>query len=238
MAALRYRRIVLKLSGEALKGDRGHGLDGPATAAAAARVAELRRMGVQPAVVIGAGNLLRGGRQEGMEIDRLTGDYMGMLGTIINALALRAALDRLGVRARVLSAIPVPQTAEAYGAPAARRALEDGEVVLLAGGTGLPYFTTDTAAALRAAELSADALVKATKVDGVYSADPRKNPRAARFARLTFDEALRRNLQVMDGAAFALCREAGIPILVVDFSDPQSVRRAVRGGNAGTVIHR
>jgi len=231
-----YRRVVLKLSGEVLAGPRGWGLDPAAVAAVAAEVRAVRDLGVQVGVVIGGGNIFRGGRPGDTGIDRATGDAMGMLATVINALALQSRLEASGVPTRLQTAFEVRPFAEPYIRRRALRHLERGRVVLFAGGTGSPYFSTDTAAALRAAEIGADALLKGTKVDGVYDRDPARDPRAVRFDRLTHREALARDLRVMDAAAFALCLENRLPIAVFALGVPGNARRICRGEAVGTLV--
>lgn len=232
-----YRRIVLKLSGEVL-GNRtaGECIDPAIVATVARRIQRLHTLGVQVAIVLGGGNIFRGTQGESRGIARTSGDYMGMLSTIINGLALQNAIERLGVATRLQTAIEMPQVAEPYIQRRALRHLEKGRVVIFAGGTGNPYFSTDTAAALRASEIGADVLLKATKVDGVYSADPKKNPLAVRFTVLSHQDALRQRLQVMDSAAFALCMDNRIPIIVFDFYDDSALERIVYGEQVGTLV--
>lgn len=232
-----YRRILLKLSGEVL-GNRSAGecIDPEIVGIVARRIQRLSAMGVQVAVVLGGGNIFRGTQGELRGIARTSGDYMGMLSTIINGLALQNAIERLGVETRLQTAIEMPQVAEPYIQRRALRHFEKGRILIFAGGTGNPYFSTDTAAALRASEIGADVLLKATKVDGVYSADPRKNPAATRYDILTYQEALQRRLQVMDSAAFALCMDNHIPIVVFDFFDESALDRIVHGERLGTLV--
>jgi len=237
MPTLHYNRILLKLSGEALAPrDGGRGVDPKAAEVLAERIGEVHRLGVQVAVVIGAGNLWRGaeGLQRGM--DRATADYMGMLATMMNALALMDAIERAGIPTRVQSAIEMRSVAEPYIRRRAIRHLEKGRVVILGGGTGNPYFSTDTAAALRAMEIGADVLIKATKVDGVYEADPKTHPNARRFDRLSYIEALNRRLQVMDATALSLCMDNEMPILVLNLWDESALRRALYGEPVGTLV--
>ena len=225
--ALKYKRILLKLSGEVLKGSSDSCHDETILAEVAKRLAELVALGAEVGVVIGGGNIFRGltGARNGT--DRVLGDTMGMLATVINALAVQNALERIGVPAVTMTARPMPQVAQPF----------DAREALFAGGTGNPFFSTDSGAALRAAEIGADALLKATKVDGVYSADPAKDPTATRYEALTYQEALAKDLHVMDAAAFALCRDNGIPIVVFDFHAPDSLRRVVCGEpGLGTVV--
>ncbi len=234
---VKYRRILLKLSGEVLKGTSPACHDPQVLGDVAARVAELTRLGAQVGIVIGGGNIFRGLAGARAGTDRVLGDTMGMLATVINALAVQNALERQGVPALTMTAQPMPQVAPLFDARQACRLLADGTVLLFAGGTGNPFFSTDSGAALRAAEIGADALLKATKVDGVYSADPAKDPAATRYDTLTYEEALAKRLNVMDAAAFALCRDNGIPIVVFDFHAPDALRRAVRGEPGfGTVV--
>ncbi len=231
-----YRRVLLKLGGEALAGSQGFGIDPVRADAVAAKVLEVKSLGIQVAIVIGAGNLWRGrvGIERGME--RATADYMGMLGTVINSLALMDALERAGVVTRVMSAVEMRAVAEPYIQRRAIRHLEKGRVVIMGGGTGNPYFSTDTAAALRAMEISADIVIKATKVDGVYDSDPEKVPNAKRFDRLTYIDALNRRLQVMDSTAISLCMDNNLPIMVLDMWQPESLVQAVMGKPVGTII--
>jgi uridylate kinase len=236
MAEPVYKRILLKLGGEALAGPQGFGIDPQRADAVAAKVREVRDRGVQVAVVIGAGNLWRGreGIQRGME--RATADYMGMLGTVMNSMALMDALERGGTVTRVMSAVEMRAVAEPYIRRRAIRHLEKDRVVILGGGTGNPYFSTDTAAALRAMEIGANIVIKATKVDGVYDSDPEKDPVAKRFRRLTYIEALNRRLQFMDSTAISLCMDNALPILVLDLWQPDSLTNAISGREVGTII--
>lgn len=233
---LKYKRILLKLSGEALAGPQGYGIDPLEAEHLAERVADVRNMGVDVAIVIGAGNLWRGrtGIQRGM--DRATADYMGMLATVMNALALMDAMERTGLVTRVQSAVEMHAVAEPYIRRRAIRHLEKGRVVILGAGTGNPYFSTDTAAALRAMEIGADVVIKATKVDGVYDSDPLKNPAAVKFTRLTYMETINRRLQVMDSTAVSLCMDNHLPILVLNLWQPESLRKAVLGEEVGTLV--
>lgn len=232
----RYNRILLKLGGEALAGPEGFGIDPSRAEAVAVEVERVRALGVQVALVIGAGNLWRGreGITRGME--RATADYMGMLGTVMNAMALMDALERLGIVTRVMSAIEMRAVAEPYIRRRAIRHLEKDRVIILGGGTGNPYFSTDTAAALRAMEIDAEILIKATKVDGVYDDDPQKNPDAKRFDKLSYIEALNRRLQVIDSTALSLCMDNRMPILVLNMWQPDALIHAVRGEQVGTRI--
>jgi uridylate kinase len=236
MANLKYRRILLKLSGESLAGQDGFGIDPLQAEAIARRVKEVHDLGVEIAIVIGAGNLWRG--KQGLErgMDRATADYMGMLATVMNAMALMDALERMKVFTRVQSAIEMRAVAEPYIRRRAIRHLEKERVVIFGAGTGNPFFSTDTAAALRAVEIDADVLIKATKVDGVYDADPEKNPSAKKFDHLTYIDVLNLRLEVMDSTAISLCMDNSLPILVVNLWDPQALDKAVRGEKMGTLV--
>jgi uridylate kinase len=231
-----YKRILLKLGGEALAGPQGSGIDPQRADEVAAKVREVRDQGVQVAIVIGAGNLWRGreGILRGME--RATADYMGMLATVMNSMALMDALERGGTVTRVMSAVEMRAVAEPYIRRRAIRHLEKDRVVILGGGTGNPYFSTDTAAALRAMEIGANIVIKATKVDGVYDSDPQKDPNARRFSRLTYIDALNRRLQFMDSTAISLCMDNALPILVLDMWQPDALTHAVTGREIGTII--
>ena len=231
-----YRRIVLKLSGEALAGSQGYGIDPPVLDRIAAEMREVVGLGVQVAVVIGGGNIFRGVAASAGGMDRATADYMGMLATIINALALQNALEKADLQTRVLSAIEMRAVAEPYIRRRAIRHLEKGRVVIFAAGTGNPFFTTDTAGALRAIEIGADAIMKATKVDGVYSADPAKVANAQRFARMTYKDVLSRGLQVMDSTAISLCMDNGLPIIVFDLTRSGNIKRIVLGEAVGSIV--
>ena len=232
----KYRRILLKLSGEALAGEGGAGISAEAVHDMAEQIREVRDLGVQVVVVMGGGNIFRGlpGSERG--IDRATGDYMGMLATVINSLALQDALEKIGVPTRVQSAITMSQVAEPFIRRRAVRHLEKDRVVIFGGGTGNPFFSTDTAAALRANEIGADVILKATKVDGIYDSDPKKNPKAKRYARISYLEALQRQLKVMDSTAFSLCMDNKMPIIVFDFFRPHNLRRVVIGDEVGTLV--
>ncbi len=236
MASPKYRRILLKLGGESLAGEGGHGIDPVEAAGIAAKVKSVRDLGVEVALVIGGGNLWRGveGIQSGME--RATADYIGMIGTVMNALALQDALERVGIVTRALSAIEMRAVAEPYIRRRAIRHLEKGRVIIFAGGTGNPYFTTDTAAALRAVEIDADVVVKATKVDGVYDDDPKKNPAARKFNTIRYIEALNRQLKVLDSTALSLCMDNKLPILVLNLWQGDDLNRAILGETVGTLI--
>jgi uridylate kinase len=232
-----YQRVLLKLSGEAL-GDpeKGHGIDPDAVASIARQVAGVARLGVETAVVVGGGNILRGATFSETGKHRASADYMGMLGTVINALALSNAIEEEGVETRVMSALDIHQVSEPFVRRRALAHLAKNRVVILAGGTGNPFFTTDTAAALRSAELGCDVLLKATKVDGVYSADPKRDPEARRFEQLTYMEVLEKRLAVMDGTAITLCMENHLPVVVFDLFVEGNIERAVRGESLGTTI--
>jgi uridylate kinase len=236
MAELKYKRILLKLSGEALGGESGFGISVHEAESIASRIKEVREMGVDVAVVIGAGNLWRG--KQGLErgMDRSTADYMGMLATVMNAMALMDALERHQVLTRVMSAIEMRAIAEPYIRRRAIRHLEKGRVVIFGAGTGNPFFSTDTAAALRATEIDAQVVIKATKVDGVYDSDPKKNPNAKKFDQLSYIEVLNRRLQVMDSTAISLCMENNLPILVLNLWDPTALLGALRGESVGTLV--
>ena len=231
-----YRRIVLKLSGEALAGSQGFGIDPPVLDRIGEEVREVTDLGVQLAIVIGGGNIFRGVAASAAGMDRATADYMGMLATIINALALQDALEKAGVQTRVLSAIEMRAVAEPYIRRRAIRHLEKGRVVIFAAGTGNPFFTTDTAGALRAVEIGADAIIKATKVDGVYSADPKRDPAARRLERLTYIEVLNRGLGVMDTTAISLCMDNKLPIVVFDLMQAGNIKRIVLGEPVGSIV--
>ena len=234
---VKYHRILLKLSGEVL-GSRTSGdcIDLAIVADVARRVKAVSAFGVQVAIVLGGGNIFRGIKGESRGIARTSGDYMGMLATIINGLALQNALEQIGEQTRLQTAIEMPKVAEGFVQRRALRHLEKGRIVIFAGGMGNPYFSTDTAAALRASEIGAELLVKATKVDGVYSDNPQTNPKARRYTVLGYQEALERRLQVMDSAAFALCMDNRVPIIVCDFFDQDALARAVRGEPVGTLV--
>jgi uridylate kinase len=232
-----YRRILLKLSGEALMGDDSYGINRAVIDRIVAEVAEVTRLGVEVAIVIGGGNIFRGVAPGAAGMDRATADYMGMLATLMNALALQDALRRAGVESRVQSALRIDQVAEPYIRGRALRHLEEGKVVIFAAGTGNPFFTTDTAAALRGREMGVDIVLKATKVDGVYTSDPKKDPAAIRYADLTFDEAIVRNLKVMDATALALCRDQNMLLKVFSIFVPGALKRVVLGSVEGTLVH-
>ena len=233
---MKYQRVLLKLSGEALSGDRGFGIDPPVVDALTEELKQLHAMGVQLGVVVGGGNIIRGTVASKQGMDRVNADYMGMLATVINAMALQDMLERKGVPTRVLTAIRMEKLAEPYIRRRALRHLEKGRVVLFAGGTGNPYFSTDTAAVLRAIEIGAEIVIKATKVRGVYSADPASDPDAEFIPDISFREVVARDLRVMDGAAVSLCRENDLPIIVLNLDERGAVRRAVGGVQVGTLV--
>ncbi len=232
----KFKRILLKLSGEALGGTAGVGISAEAVQNMAEQICEVRALGVQVVVVVGGGNIFRGLSGSKRGIERATGDYMGMLATIINSLALQDALEKLGAPTRVQSAIAMSQIAESFIRRRAVRHLEKDRVVIFGGGTGNPYFSTDTAAALRANEIGAEVILKATKVDGIYDSDPKKNPKAKRFEQITYIDALQRRLQVMDSTAFSLCLDNKMPIIVFDFFRPHNLKRVVLGEKVGTLV--
>ena len=232
-----YKRVLLKLSGEALMGDDPYGINRATIVRMVEEVAEVVNMGVEVAVVIGGGNIFRGVAGGSVGMDRATADYMGMLATVMNALALADAMDKQGLTARVMSAIAIEQGVEPYVRPKALQSLGEGKGVVVAAGTGNPFFTTDTAAALRGAEIGAEVVLKATKVDGVYTADPHKDPTATRYTKLSFDEAMSRNLGIMDATAFALCRDQKLPVRVFSIIKHGALRRVVMGEDEGTLVY-
>ncbi|MQM36964.1 Uridylate kinase [wastewater metagenome] len=238
MSELRYRRILVKISGEGLLGNEAYGIDPKVTERLATEIKELIARGVQVALVIGGGNIFRGAGLAAAGMDRVTGDHMGMLATVMNALALQDALERGGVFSRVMSAIKINQVCEDYIRRRAIRHLEKGRVVIFAAGTGNPFFTTDSAASLRAVEINADIMLKATKVDGVYSADPVEQPSAIRYRRLTYDEVIERKLNVMDATAIVMCRDQSMPIMVFDITRAGALADAVEGRDIGTIVER
>ncbi|HUQ05457.1 MAG TPA: UMP kinase [Kofleriaceae bacterium] len=231
-----YKRVLLKLSGEALMGSQGYGISPEIINLVASEVADTARLGVQIAIVVGGGNIFRGLSESSKGMDRASADYVGMLATVMNAVSLQDAIERQGVVTRVQSAIPMSQLAEPYIRRRAMRHLEKDRVVIFGAGTGNPFFTTDTAAALRAMEIGAEVLLKATKVDGVYDSDPRKNPDARRYEQVTFTDALKQDLGVMDATAFALCRDNELPITVFDMTRRGNIQRVVCGESVGTRI--
>jgi len=234
----RYRRVLLKISGEALMGAKSSGLDEETVGTIAGELADVHRLGVEAAVVIGGGNIIRGVTASGRGLDRVTGDHMGMLATVINALALQDALEKLEVPTRVQTAIEIRAVAEPFIRRRAMRHLEKGRVVIFAAGTGNPYFTTDSAAALRANEIRADVLLKATKVDGIYSADPKRDANAELIPEITYQQVLERDLRIMDAAAISLCRDNDIPIVVFDLTRAGNIRRVVSGERVGSMVRR
>lgn len=233
----RYRRVILKISGESFAKPGQFGIDPEELAVIANEIAEAAKVGSEVAVVVGGGNMIRGAElaREG-QIDQSTADYMGMLGTVINGMALKVALENLGQPTRLMSAIDIPAVAEPFIRARALRHFEKGRVLILAAGTGNPFFTTDSCASLRGIELNADILLKATKVDGVYTSDPKTDPAAKRFDRLTFAEAMERQLKVMDLTALAMCMEHDLPVMVFEFKRPGNIRRVVQGENLGTLV--
>ena len=237
MSAAAYSRIMLKLSGEALMGNDDYGINDEVVERIVGEIAEVNALGVQVGVVIGGGNIFRGMAGAASGMDRATADYMGMLATVMNAMALSDAMRRAGLEARVQSALRIDQVVEPYIRGRAIRHLEEGRVVIFAAGTGNPFFTTDTAAALRGSEMGVQIVLKATKVDGVYTADPKKDPSAQRYHRISFDEAIGRNLAVLDATAFALCRDQKLPINVFSIFKPGALKRIVLGEDEGTLVH-
>lgn len=235
--ALAYRRVLLKISGEALMGEQNYGIDVNVARSVAEELKEVHDLGVEVAVVVGGGNIFRGVSKSAGNMDRSSADYIGMLATVMNAVVLQDALEKIDVHTRVLSAIDIPQLAESFIRRRAVRHLEKGRIVIFAAGTGNPYFTTDSAAALRALEIRADIILKATKVDGVYSADPMQNPNAERYNEITYEEVLKRQLRVMDASAISLCMDNNLPIIVFNMTEAGNIRRAVTGEpGAGTRI--
>jgi uridylate kinase len=232
-----YKRILLKLSGEALMGDDAYGINRATIVRIVREVQEVTQLGCEIAIVIGGGNIFRGVAGGSVGMERATADYMGMLATVMNALALADTMRQEGVTARVMSAIAIEQVVEPYVRPKALQYLEEGKVVIFAAGTGNPFFTTDTAAALRGAEIGAQIVLKATRVDGVYNADPKKDASATRYARISFDEAIIKNLQVLDATAFALCRDQRLPIRVFSIFKSGALKRVVQGEDEGTLVH-
>jgi uridylate kinase len=236
-ASLRYHRVLLKISGEALAGTGGFGISADAVGTFAREIQEVHELGCELALVVGGGNIFRGLAGSAFGVDRATGDYMGMLATVINSLALQNALEKLGVSTRVQSAIAIQEVAEPYIRRRATRHLEKGRVVIFGAGTGNPYFSTDTAASLRAMEIGAEVILKATKVDGVYNADPTTHPDAVRYRELTYIDVLNRELKVMDATAISLCMDNAMPIIVFNLLEPGNITKAVRGVAIGTIVH-
>ncbi len=236
--SVKYKRVVLKLSGEVLRGSKsGDPIDPVTLERMCNQIKEIHALGVQICVVIGGGNIFRGLQGEKTGVDRTTGDYMGMLATVVNGLAIMDRLEKIGVTTRVQSAIPMNQIAEPFILRRAIRHLEKGRVVIFVAGTGNPFFTTDTTAALRASEMHANIIMKATKVDGIYDKDPKKYPDAVKYNEITFIDALKQRLNVMDSTAFSLCLDNGVPILVFDIDGDHAIRRAVQGEKVGTIVH-
>ncbi len=234
---IKFKRILLKLSGEALLGSQDYGIDPEVIGRIAREIKEVSRAGVEVGVVIGGGNIFRGAGLAASGIDRVTGDHMGMLATVMNALALQDSLEKMEVTARVMSAIKINEVCEDYIRRRAIRHLEKGRVVIFAAGTGNPFFTTDSAASLRAVEICADMVLKATKVDGIYSDDPVANPDAERYESLAYDEVIQRNLKVMDTSAIVLCRDQNVPLRIFDMNRPGALAKIVQGENIGTLVH-
>ncbi|NVO20608.1 MAG: UMP kinase [Bacteroidetes bacterium] len=237
MLNMKYKRLLLKLSGESLAGSSGSGFDTEMLSLYANEIKSVVSSGAEVAVVLGGGNIFRGLKGNNVGIDRVKGDYMGMLATVINSIALQSALSSVGIKARVLSGLAVDPVAEKASGPRAVESLEQGEVVILAGGTGNPFFTTDSAAALRAVEIHADLLLKGTRVDGVYTADPEKDPKAVKYDYLSFDEAYAKGLNIMDLTAFTLCKENNLPVIVFDVHQAGNLKRIVDGEKVGTLVH-
>ena len=233
---MKFKRILLKLSGESLMGEQQYGIDTNQLVQYAQQIQEVAKSGVQIAVVIGGGNIFRGVQAENVGLDRVQGDYMGMLATVINSMALQSALEKGGVHTRLLSGINIQQVCEPYIRRRAMRHLEKGRVVIFGAGIGSPYFTTDSAASLRAIEIEADVVLKGTRVDGIYSADPEKDPTAVRYTHLTFQDVFEKNLNVMDMTAFTLCKENELPIIVFDMNKPGNLLKVLNGENVGTLV--
>ena len=236
MAGPAYKRILLKLSGESLMGPEGYGISAPVVEGICEQIKEISQLGVEVAIVIGAGNIFRGLGNQGKGIERVTGDYMGMLATVINAMALQNFLEKIGAHTRVLSAIEIHQLVEPYIRRRAARHLEKGRIIIFAAGTGNPYFTTDTAAALRAIEVKADVILKGTKVDGVYDSDPKQNPKAKKFEQLKYMDVLKQQLKVMDSTAISLCMDNNLPIVVFNLFEKGNIKRVVMGEKIGTRV--
>lgn len=234
---LKYKRILLKLSGESLMGNDPFGINHDTIEHIVAQIKEVADLGVQIGIVVGGGNIFRGVSVQAGSMDRATADYMGMLATVMNALALKDALESQGAKARVQSALSMQQIAETYARPKAIQYLEEGKIVIFAAGTGNPFFTTDTAAALRGAEMGCEVMLKATNVDGIYTADPKKDPAATRYQSVTFDEAIQKKLKVMDTTAFTLCQERNLNIVVFGISKDSALKRVVTGEDEGTLVH-
>ncbi|MDA7836012.1 UMP kinase [Salibacteraceae bacterium] len=233
---MKYKRVLLKLSGEALMGEKQYGIDNERLMQYGREIKLIAERGVEVAVVVGGGNIFRGIQADGSMIDRVQGDHMGMLATVINSLSLQSALESIGLKTRLQTAIKMEQIAEPFIRRKAVRHLEKGRVVIFGAGTGNPYFTTDTAASLRAIEIEADVILKGTRVDGIYSADPEKDANAVKFDNLSFSEAISKNLNVMDMTAFTLCRENNVPIIVFDMNKPGNLTRVLEGQRVGTLV--
>jgi uridylate kinase len=233
---LKYKRILLKLSGEALQGKQGYGIDAELLKSYANEIKKVVELGVELAIVIGGGNIYRGNMAADMGIDRVQGDYMGMLATVINAMAIQSALENLGIDTRLMSGLRIDQVCEPFIRRRALRHLEKGRVVIFGAGTGNPYFTTDSAASLRAIEIQANAVLKGTRVDGIYTADPEKNPEAKRFVTVSFEEVFQKKLNVMDMTAFTLCKENNLPIIVFDMNKAENLVKLVKGEEIGTLV--
>ena len=233
---MKYKRILLKLSGESLMGEKQFGIDNLRLAAYAKQIKEIHEMGIEIAIVIGGGNIFRGVQAEEGGMDRTHGDYMGMLATMINSMALQSSLETAGLKTRLQSAIEMKEIAEPYVRRRAVRHLEKGRIVIFGAGTGYPFFTTDSAASLRAIEINADVILKGTRVDGIYTADPEKDPNATKFDVISFDDAYNRGLKVMDMTAFTLCKENELPIIVFDMDSPGNLKRLIEGEQVGTVV--
>ena len=234
--ALKYKRILLKFSGEALMGDGDFGLDAGTLKSVVSQVKSLRDLGVEVGIVVGGGNIFRGAQIQGSGIQRTTGDHMGMMATVINALALRDVIESMGMKSQVLSAMSIEGVSSGFNANTVKKQLADGEVLVFAAGTGSPFFTTDTAAALRGIEIDADIVLKATKVDGIYTADPVKDSTATRYQNLSYDDVIQKNLQVMDMTAFTLCQENKLPIVVFDMNKEDNLLNLVKGNMVGTLV--
>lgn len=233
---MKYRRVLLKLSGEALQGDQQYGIDPNRLAIYAREIKEVSEMGVEVAVVIGGGNIFRGMQAEETGIEKVQGDYMGMLATVMNGMAIQSALEMIGGRTRLITSIEMREIAEPYIRRRAIRHLEKGRIVIFSGGTGSPFFTTDSAAALRANEINADVILKGTRVDGIYTADPEKDPEAVKIEQITFTSVISRNLRIMDMTAFTLCQENDLPIIVFNMNEPGNLRRVIEGEPVGSIV--
>lgn len=233
---MKYKRVLLKLSGESLMGEKSFGISPDMLAHYSKQIKAITEMGVQVAVVIGGGNIFRGLQAADSGIERVQGDYMGMMATVINGMALQSALEKHGMHTRLISAIEMKEIAEPYIRRRAARHLEKGRVVIFSAGTGSPYFTTDSAAALRSNEISADVLLKGTRVDGIYSADPEKDPKAVKYTSISFDDVISKGLNVMDMTAFTMCSENNMPIIVFDINNPENLKKIIQGESVGTLV--